>query len=261
MNKLLAEGYFVNCDLLMIIGRHTIHTARLSLRSEHNVIYNAYSRTAAEPRFSTFCDKAELGQEEKFAQWSANVHYDIDPIIDRRVTRGFDFRIIPWLLGIWLLAFIGSSNIGNAKIDGIVDDLRLTENKFNIALVIFYVPYIMIDVPMLLTGCDLVSTFLRFAESYGGLQDVRVFLGLCEGGLLEVSWFILPCSTAAMLCSSRLCSSTAPIPCLTPFPLLIVVCRADVSSALESCGRRFARYRPGQAQTWWLQPLAVDFLR
>jgi hypothetical protein len=46
-----------------------------------------------------------------------------------------------------LFAFIDRSNIGNAKIDGIIDDLNLTGNKFNIALVVFYVPYILVDVP------------------------------------------------------------------------------------------------------------------
>ena len=27
--------------------------------------------------------------------------YDIDPVIDKRVTRKFDFYIVPWLFGIW----------------------------------------------------------------------------------------------------------------------------------------------------------------
>jgi hypothetical protein len=40
-----------------------------------------------------------------------------------------------------LLAFIDRSNIGNAKIDGLIKDLDLTGDRFNIALVVFYVPY------------------------------------------------------------------------------------------------------------------------
>lgn len=28
-------------------------------------------------------------------------HYEIDPIIEARITRKFDLRIIPWLFGIW----------------------------------------------------------------------------------------------------------------------------------------------------------------
>jgi MFS family permease len=97
------------------------------------------------------------------------------------------------------LAFIDRSNIGNAKIDGLTKDLKLTGNKFNVALVVFYVPYIAVDVPsnwvvkhfqagyylpFLLICWGLVSTFLGFTKSYGGLIAARFFLGLCEGGLL-----------------------------------------------------------------------------
>lgn len=46
------------------------------------------------------------------------------------------------LIAYRLFAFIDRSNIGNAKIDGLVKDLHLTGNKFNIALVVFYVPYV-----------------------------------------------------------------------------------------------------------------------
>lgn len=63
-----------------------------------------------------------------------------------RITRKFDKHIIPWLFGLWLMAFIDRSNIGNAKIDGLAEDLNILEgNKFNIALAIFYVPYIIVD--------------------------------------------------------------------------------------------------------------------
>lgn len=64
----------------------------------------------------------------------------IDPELDRRITRKFDVRIVPWLFGLWLLAFIDRSNIGNARIAGLATDLKLEANKFNIALAVFYVP-------------------------------------------------------------------------------------------------------------------------
>jgi hypothetical protein len=53
--------------------------------------------------------------------------------------------VVPWLFGLWLLAFIDRSNIGNAKIDGLVTDLKLNGNTFNIALAVFYVPYVKLD--------------------------------------------------------------------------------------------------------------------
>lgn len=70
---------------------------------------------------------------------------EIDPALDKRITRKFDINIVPWLFGMWLLAFIDRSNIGNARIDGLPEDLELKRNQFNIALTVFYVPYILVD--------------------------------------------------------------------------------------------------------------------
>lgn len=71
--------------------------------------------------------------------------------------------------------------------------------QFNIALAIFYVPYICVDVPsnwvlkyfkagrylpFLITAWGIVSTCTGFVKNYGDLLAVRFFLGLSEGGLL-----------------------------------------------------------------------------
>ncbi|KAI3392297.1 hypothetical protein diail_5905 [Diaporthe ilicicola] len=125
---------------------------------------------------------------------------DIDPATHRRLNRKFDLHVIPFLFGIWLLAFIDRSNIGNAKIDGLTQDLGIQAGtKFNIALLVFYIPYILVDVPSnwiikriragiylpaLITAWGLVSTFLGFTKSFGGLVAARLFLGAFEGGLL-----------------------------------------------------------------------------
>ena len=57
---------------------------------------------------------------------------DVDPTLDRAITRKFDTHLVPWLFGLWLLAFIDRSNIGNARIDGLIPDLQLVGNRFNI---------------------------------------------------------------------------------------------------------------------------------
>ena len=57
---------------------------------------------------------------------------DIAPALDRAITRKFDRHIVPWLFGLWLLAFIDRSNIGNARLDGLEKDLKLVNNRFNI---------------------------------------------------------------------------------------------------------------------------------
>ena len=57
---------------------------------------------------------------------------EIHPALDRTITRKFDTHLIPWLFGLWLLAFIDRSNIGLARIDGLSKDLDLVQDRFNI---------------------------------------------------------------------------------------------------------------------------------
>jgi hypothetical protein len=73
----------------------------------------------------------------------------------------------------------------------LVDDLNLVGNEFNIALAIFYVPYICVDVPsnlvlkyfkaghylpFLLTAWGIVATFMGFVKNYEGLLAVSTSL-------------------------------------------------------------------------------------
>jgi MFS family permease len=107
---------------------------------------------------------------------------------------------VPWLFALWLLAFIDRSNIGNARINGLSTDLNLgTGTKFNLALTIFYIPYIIVDVPSnwfvkrigagyylpgLVIAWGVVSMCIGFVKNFEGLLAVRFMLGLFEGGLL-----------------------------------------------------------------------------
>lgn len=84
-------------------------------------------------------DRQDIAHEEGSDQLKAEAEYiyEHDPKIEDRILRKCDYHILPWLFGIWLCAFIDRSNIGNARIDGLTQDLSLTGNKFNIALGIF----------------------------------------------------------------------------------------------------------------------------
>ncbi|KAI8634917.1 MFS transporter-like protein [Xylariaceae sp. FL1651] len=125
---------------------------------------------------------------------------EIDARMSKKLDHKFDRHIVPWIFGIWLFAFIDRSNIGNAKIVGLPEDLGIsTGTTFNVALLVFYIPYILVDIPSnwivkhvkagiylpaLITAWGLVSTFLGFTHSLAGLIIARLFLGLFEGGLL-----------------------------------------------------------------------------
>lgn len=54
------------------------------------------------------------------------------PSVDEAaVLRKMDVRLIPMLSILYLLAFLDRGNIGNAKIEGLVKDMHMTEPQFN----------------------------------------------------------------------------------------------------------------------------------
>lgn len=44
------------------------------------------------------------GLEKSAKSWQNPPH--IDPAVEKRITRKFDTHVVPWLFGLWLLAFI-----------------------------------------------------------------------------------------------------------------------------------------------------------
>lgn len=71
----------------------------------------------------------------------------IDPVNENRMVRKMDFRIIPILFAVYVMAFLDRINIGNARIQGLTQDLHPTLTGYNVALLIFFVPYILLEVP------------------------------------------------------------------------------------------------------------------
>lgn len=57
-----------------------------------------------------------------------------------------DLRLVPILTIVYLFAFLDRSNIGNANVFGLSTDIGLVGNQYNVALCIFFVPYILLEV-------------------------------------------------------------------------------------------------------------------
>jgi len=57
-------------------------------------------------------------------------HLDI-----KKIRRKMDIRIVPTLTCLYLLSFLDRGNIGNAKIEGLSEDLHLTPGQYNWCLV------------------------------------------------------------------------------------------------------------------------------
>ena len=124
----------------------------------------------------------------------------------RRLLTKVDLRVIPVLSILYLLAFLDRTNIANAAVYGLQDDLNLTGNQYNTALTIFFVPYIAFEIPsnillkklkprVWLSGCmfifGLVTICQGLVRNFSGLLATRFFLGLAETGMFPGSFYLI----------------------------------------------------------------------
>lgn len=63
---------------------------------------------------------------------------DFSSIDEAAVLRKMDLRLIPMLSVLYLLAFLDRGNIGNAKIEGLVEDLHMTGPQYNWTCMSFF---------------------------------------------------------------------------------------------------------------------------
>lgn len=77
-------------------------------------------------------DTASLGGKGETLTYSAT--RSIDPVAERRIVWKFDLRILPLLAVMYLFNSLDKSNMGNAKTAGLVEDLNLKGNQYNILL-------------------------------------------------------------------------------------------------------------------------------
>ncbi|KAF2964218.1 hypothetical protein GQX73_g9346 [Xylaria multiplex] len=128
--------------------------------------------------------------------------------IEKQLVWRLDLILIPWLCLLYLLAFLDRTNIGNAKVAGLLDDLDLSIGQYNIALTIFFISYSVFEpltnvllkklkpslfIPsiMFFWGASMVG--MGFCYNYSGLLAARWFLGLAEAGLFPGVNYYLSC--------------------------------------------------------------------
>lgn len=124
----------------------------------------------------------------------------------RKLVSRIDFRVIPVLSILYLFAFLDRTNIANASVFGLQKDLGLTGYQYNNALTIFFVPYVLFEIPsnillkklkphVWLSGCaflfGLVTICQGLVTNYRGLLATRFFLGLAETGMFPGSFYLI----------------------------------------------------------------------
>jgi hypothetical protein len=76
--------------------------------------------------------------------WKACSYQSILNTITNREVLQVDIRLVPMLSVLYLVSHLDRANIGNAKIAGLTEDLGLSGIQYNIALSLFFIPYVLL---------------------------------------------------------------------------------------------------------------------
>jgi hypothetical protein len=67
--------------------------------------------------------------------------------LERALLWKLDLHILPLLFLAYIITFIDRANIGNVKIEGMLTDLDMVGNDYNMALNLYAVPFILLELP------------------------------------------------------------------------------------------------------------------
>ncbi|KAH8887578.1 MFS general substrate transporter [Thozetella sp. PMI_491] len=122
-----------------------------------------------------------------------------DPAAESRVRLKIDLFIVPTVSLLYLFCFIDRANIGNARIAGLEADLGLAGNDYNVVLSVFYISYIIFEIPSnvlckwigpgwflpTLSLCFGISSLgTAFVTTRAQICGVRFLLGIFEAGMM-----------------------------------------------------------------------------
>ncbi|CAI7653605.1 unnamed protein product [Penicillium glandicola] len=127
---------------------------------------------------------------------------------EKRLLLKIDLFLIPMLWLMCVLAYVDRNNIANADAAGLGDDLDLSDNDYAMVIAIFFVAYVLFEVPsnLLLARCRpswyLSSIMMAWGtlvcgmsqvKSYRSLLIIRFFLGIIESGFFPGVLYLMTC--------------------------------------------------------------------
>ncbi|KAI1436534.1 MFS transporter [Xylaria sp. CBS 124048] len=122
-----------------------------------------------------------------------------DPIAEKKLRLKLDYMVVPMVSILYLFCFIDRSNIGNARLAGLEKDLGLKGYDYNTVLSIFYISYIIFEIPSNLAckwmgpgwflpaitlGFGISSLGTAFVHNRAAACGVRFVLGIFEAGMM-----------------------------------------------------------------------------
>src|SRR6185312_10857414 len=117
--------------------------------------------------------------------------------VERSAIRKVAIRLVPFVALMFFINYLDRTAISFAGPNGMNDDLGLTAAQFGFASGVFFVGYILLEIPSnialhkfgarrwlarIMVSWGIVSLLFTFVSSIGGLYTLRVLLGIAEAG-------------------------------------------------------------------------------
>ncbi|ORY61451.1 major facilitator superfamily domain-containing protein [Pseudomassariella vexata] len=129
-----------------------------------------------------------------------------DPAAESRLRTKLDLYVCPTVAFLYLFCFIDRANVGNARLAGLETDLGMVGTDYNTLLSVFYISYILFEIPSNIT-CKwlgpgwfipiislcfgIVSLGTAFVNSLSQACGVRFILGVFEAGMMPgISYYL-----------------------------------------------------------------------
>ncbi|KAI1078007.1 major facilitator superfamily domain-containing protein [Whalleya microplaca] len=137
----------------------------------------------------------ELGAGPDSSDSETAGHHHIN---EKALLRKLDVRLLPAVGVLYLLSFLDRSNVGNARIEGLLNDVGITGNQYLTGLTLYFVGYVLFEVPCniilkrttpqiwlpaLTIVWGVVATLMGIVQNLSGFFASRFFLGVAESGL------------------------------------------------------------------------------
>lgn len=177
------------------------------LTGSHNG--SRYSGSTFDPEFEdSHSDEEEKGPNfQRFRRASASTMQSFmlyTPDEERSVISKFDRRLVLFVAFLYMLSFLDRSNIGNARIAGLSEDLHLSSLQYEWLLRAFYITYILFEWMTLLwkvfpphiylsicvASWGLIASMQSVAFSFTSLLVLRAALGIGEAAFVGVPFFM-----------------------------------------------------------------------
>ncbi|KAK4896879.1 hypothetical protein LTR27_005126 [Elasticomyces elasticus] len=126
------------------------------------------------------------------------------PTEERRVRRKLDTHLVLFVALLYLLSFLDRSNVGNAKLAGLADDLKLSDDQYEWLLTAFYISYILFEwmtvcyqlfPPHMYISCcvfawGVLASLQAVMTSFAGLLVLRALLGIGEAAFVGIPFYL-----------------------------------------------------------------------